>query len=373
MALLAFCQIACTSFPEYPVSANFLGERIETTVDSSEAQYYLNEYLQGKRNEPELDQQITELYFSDSESVPDREALLLISENFSNDFAALYFADRLYAEPENKRLLQAFNRNLMVSEKELFEPPDGYEQYSVLLVPGWNYLNNGKITGSNLEVPREYMNRLGVDNHLINIPATRGVYQSVPVIRQAIEAFSKKNRKIIIVGASSAAPSIHYTLGYEVPGDQLDSVVAWINLGGIVHGSPLIDYFQEWPQKLVFNSVAFLRGWDRDEILTMSSKQTRKRVPQLKLPGHIKVINYIGLSLTGDLSQHARYKYPYLADQGPNDGLTLLADIVVPDSLSLIAARSDHYFQGDPLIKEKTIAILKLIIESAEKGKGFRY
>ncbi|MFT5503551.1 MAG: hypothetical protein ACI845_003253 [Gammaproteobacteria bacterium] len=371
MAFLTFCQMACTSFPEYPVAADFLGERIETTVDSPAAQYYLNEYLQGNRKEPELDRKITRLYSNNTKSVPDRNDLLLIAQQYSNDFAALYFADRLYAEPENSRLERAFNKNLNLSEKELFEPPEGYEQYSVLMVPGWNYLNNGKITGSDLEVPREYISRLGVDNYLVNVPATRGLHQSVPIIRQAIEKFSKNHRKIIIVGASSAAPSIHYTLGHEMAAEQLDSVVAWINLGGIIHGSPLIDYFQEWPQKLVFNTVSFLRGWDRDEILTMSAEQSRKRVPQLTLPAHLKVINYIGLSLTGDLSQHARYKYPYLADQGPNDGLTLLADIVVPNSLSLVAARSDHYFQGDPLIEEKTIAILKLLIESIEKGGGF--
>jgi hypothetical protein len=138
-------------------------------------------------------------------------------------------------------------------------------------------------------------------------------------------------------------------------------------LGGILQGSPLVDYFQKWPQKLVMNMVLLFWGWDNDEIMTMSVQQTRERTKTLELPPDLIVINYLGLSLTGNLSPLSIYKYPIIEDQGPNDGLTLLVDIIAPGSITLIATGSDHYFSQDPEIDFKTIAIVNTIIEIIEQ------
>ncbi len=78
------------------------------------------------------------------------------------------------------------------------------------------------------------------------------------------------------------------------------------------------------------------------------------------------VINYLGLSLTGSLSSLSTYKYPIIADEGPNDGLTPLVDIIAPGSMTLVATSSDHYFAEDPEIDNKTIAILKTVLEMIE-------
>ena len=47
-----------------------------------------------------------------------------------------------------------------------------------------------------------------------------------------------------------------------------------------------------------------------------------------------------GLSLTGSLSSPSTSKYPLIADQGSNDGLTPLVDIIAPNSLTLVATGS---------------------------------
>jgi hypothetical protein len=71
----------------------------------------------------------------------------------------------------------------------------------------------------------------------------------------------------------------------------------------------------------------------------------------------------MGLSLTGNLSSLSTCKYPLIADQGPNDGLTPLVDIIAPNSLTLIATGSDHYFGEDPQINLKIIAMVKTILD----------
>ena len=43
-----------------------------------------------------------------------------------------------------------------------------------------------------------------------------------------------------MVGASAADAAIHYTLDKLLDEHELEHVIAWINLGGILQGSPLL-------------------------------------------------------------------------------------------------------------------------------------
>ena len=370
LLFLLLAVIGCSSFPKYPVEAEFLDDQMSTTVDSSVAQYYLNYYLQDKKNNPELDREIDLVYQNYPEKLPGRDDLAQISQQFSNDFAALFLADRLWQDQRNRSVQKAFHRQMALPREELFTPPVSVGDYLVLLVPGWNYVANGHITGSDFAAPRRLIDKLGIENHLVLVPPNGSVMQSADLIAASVTRHSGNDKKIVIVGASAAGPSIHYTLGKLLDHDELESVVAWINLGGILHGSPLVDYFQEWPQKIALNLAIAWLGWDHEEIMTMSASRSRERVKMLNLPPDLLVINYLGLSLTGNLSSLSTYKYPLIADQGPNDGLTPLVDIIAPDSMTLIATRSDHYFAEDPEIELKTIAILKTVLEMIESGNS---
>jgi polyferredoxin len=53
----------------------------------------------------------------------------------------------------------------------------------------------------------------------------------------------------------------------------------------------------------------------------------------------------------------------------PNDGLTLLRDVIAPNSLTIIALGSDHFFAEDPKINAKTIALTILVISYLEGKK----
>ncbi len=81
----------------------------------------------------------------------------------------------------------------------------------------------------------------------------------------------------------------------------------------------------------------------------------------------ILVINYIGLPLSGAVSQYAADYYSKLAAKGPNDGLSFLPDMVAPDSLTIIAPGMDHFLAEDPMINDKTIAMMKVVIAYLER------
>jgi hypothetical protein len=370
LPVILVLQFGCAYHAKYPVTGTLLDETIDTTVDSAEAQYYLNHYLQGQRLDAELDRRIDLVYRDHPSPIPDRDDLRRVAGSFSNDFAALFLADRLWQDRKNRKLQRIFNRYMGLPRSELFVPPPATEDLLVLLVPGWNYVDNGHVTGSDFAAPRRLIDQLGIDNELVLVPSNGSVQQSAELIAERIVEQGSGGRRIILVGASAAGPAIHYTLGKLLEPRRLAPVIAWVNLGGILQGSPLIDRFQQYPQKLLLDLVVALRGWDIDEIMTLSAAQSRQRVKTLQLPQELLVINYLGLSLTCNLSSLSAYKYPLIAGEGPNDGLTPLSDIIAPGSMTLVATRSDHYFGEDPLIDDKTIAMLKTILELIDDSSG---
>ena len=86
--------VACSSEPTFPVKGELSGEKINTTVDSMMAKYYLENYLQGKKNNPGKDKEIDNLYLRQNKAIPSREELKIISRKYSVDFTARFVVDR---------------------------------------------------------------------------------------------------------------------------------------------------------------------------------------------------------------------------------------------------------------------------------------
>ncbi len=369
--LVILFTVGCSfSTPKIPVKGKLIGESITTTVDSEIAKYYLENYLQNNRTNSEFDRKIDQVYQQYGFSLPNREELKKMSQSFSVDFAALFFAGQLWRMDANRKIQNAFREKMAETKVSLqngrAHPIPDSSSYLTLFVPGWGYQENGHITGADFAMPRKLISSLGIENHLVEIPSMGSVEENAEFLRKEIVRYSKSQKKIIIAGASSAGPAIHLVLGKLLHPEQLKHVKAWVNFGGILQGSPLVDYLQEWPKSWIFQLVLWYEGWEKESFLSMSAKRSRERFKMLSVPKHIVVINYLGISLSGEISQYSHDKYPILRKEGPNDGLTLLTDIVAPDSMTIIAVRSDHFFAEDPEINLKTVALTKAIISHLE-------
>jgi len=364
---LLLIPVGCTTIPEYPVNSELLGEKVHTNVDSEIARYYLENYLQGIKNNSVFDQQIDLLYKNQGDSQLNREELKQIAVNFSVDFAAIFLADHLWSNKDNRNLQNTFRLFVQGKEDSTYSYSIKYSDYMLLFVPGWDYVENGHITGADFAKPRVLVTDLGIENHLVEIPPNGSVEENANYLSKELIVRGQSGKKIIIVGASSAGPAIHLSLGEQLSKDQLKSVAAWVNVGGIIQGSPLVDYYLQWPQRWLFNIVLWYVGWDKDKLVSMSAKASRKRFSRLSLSNSVLVINYLGLSLSGQLSEYSKTRYLLLAPEGPNDGLTLLADVILPGSMTIIATGSDHFFAEDPLIDVKTVALTKTVISYLQK------
>lgn len=371
LLLLAGCS---ASIPRIAVRGELMGQVVDTTVDSPIARYYLEHYLQRARMVPEYDRKIDRLYRQSDSAVLNRERLQFIAASFSVDFAALYLADRLWENAANRQLQTLFMRYVNEiktrarKSRALLIP--AASDYFVLFVPGWDYKKNGHLTGADFAVPRILMTELGLKNHLVEIPSNGSVEENARVLAGNILRHSREGKTMILVGASSAGPAIHLALGELLSPQQLHAVGAWVNLGGILQGTPLIDRFRRWPGSCLLQLAAWHEGWDKEAVLSMSAERGRERFQRLQLPPHILVFNYLGLALSGEISRYSRDRYPVLRRHGPNDGLALLADMITPGSMTIVALGSDHFFAEDPAIHIKTIALAQTVIHQLERNKA---
>jgi len=363
-ALTCLVLGACSSIPRIPATGEFVGQSVATTVDAEVARYYLESYSQGRHENREMDEKISALYRSLGNSLPSREELKAISVAFSVDFAALFFADRLLSNACNKTLNRLFARYL---ENDARVDRNISASYQILFVPGWDYVSNGGLTGADFAKPRELATRAGFENHLVKLPPTGSVEAGARVLAAEIARHRRSGKAILLAGTSSAGPAIHLALGELLDQQELSSVKVWLNLGGILGGTPLVDYFEGQPQRMLLDFYAWAKGWDRQAIPSMGTVASRARFSRLQLNSDIVVINYVGIPLSGQLSQYSGTGYRMLRSDGPNDGLVLLTDVIAPGSLTVVALGSDHFFAEDPEIDRKTVALMKLVVAYANK------
>ena len=343
-----------------PARGRFHGFELDTTVDSESARYYIEGYAQGRVTNPQLHDAIEALKRDFGDRIPNHLDLHRLAQAQSVDFAALFFADQLLSLERNAATNRRFRMHLdrALRGDGLVADPDGIV---VVLVPGYDYRNTGYATGADLQEQVAILGRLGLRVEFVDVDPIGTVLEGAGVVGEALARLGEE--QIVIAGPSSAGPAIHTALGRLSPGS---GVLAWLNLGGTLHGVPLLDWFQRFPQRVVFDTVVWAQDWRRDSFESLTTRVLRERFEQLSIPTDIQVFNYISMSLSGDISDFGWDKYLLMRFNGPNDGLSLLPDLLFPEGRTIVSPKGDHFFAEDPLIEEKSVALILTVLESID-------
>ena len=133
-----------------PARGRFHGFELDTTVDSESAQYYIESYAQGRVNDPQLHQAIDQLKRDFGDRIPNHLDLHGFAHTQSVDFATLFFADQLLSLDRNAAVNRRFRMNVdrVLREETVVADSDGIV---IVLVPGFDYKENGHVTGADLQ------------------------------------------------------------------------------------------------------------------------------------------------------------------------------------------------------------------------------
>jgi hypothetical protein len=339
--LSALLLSACAGLP---VRGMVGGQPIETRVDSEVARYYLASYLAGKHSDASLDERIDRVYQSVNGELPDRAELKRLSDEFSVDFAALYLADQIARTPVNRRFRNVFDQAYDYTRKALPEGrlklPAAVADYEMLFVPTYLY-KRFTFTGADFAAPRAALQRVGFTSHFVETDEIGAVEANADLVIAAIRARAQGGRRLIIVSASKSGPEVALALTRLGPAETRH-VAAWINTVGALQGSPMAD------ERLGPEIDLILGRTDagRESIMTARSRQ---RFESFRIPEHVLVVNYFGIPVSGSISFLARRGFFPMRKHGPNDGVLLLSDMILPGGVTLAELGSDHFLLNDHL------------------------
>jgi hypothetical protein len=345
-----------------PVRGSVGMQTIETRVDSEAARYYLEHYLAGKRSDEALDERIDRVYQSANGGLPDRRELKRLSDEFSVDFAALYLADQITHSPVNRRFRIAFDNAYNYTRKALprgrVKLPATAADYEVVVVP--IYLYKRLIgSGADLAAPRAALEKVGLPCHFVETQDDGAVEANADLVAAAIRARMQSGRRLIVISASKSSPEVALALTRLEPAETRH-VAAWINVAGVLQGSPLAD-------EHLFRELEFLVGEvDVAGEESLTTLRGRRRFDSFHVPEHVLVVNYLGIPVTGSISFWGRRGFYSLRKHGPNDGVSLLSDMTIPGGVTLADLENDHFMRGKPL-DITTVALAMTVIRWLEK------
>lgn len=370
--MLVACVLqACGEIPRIPVRAGVNGQEIFTTVDSEIAAYYIADYLSGRRSRPELDSIINAVHSHSGSGLPARNLLRNLTREHSTDFAALVLWRMLSAKPRNQVAATLFAKELegigrhaeTGSLCEDLIPRD----YLILFAPGWFYRSQPE-NGADFARPRAVLDAAGARTLLLETDENGSIERNADEIAKTVLNVSRIERKIILVSASKAGPEVALALSTLRQSGSLHGVKAWVNIGGVLRGSALADEALRWPVRW-YVKLFVIGGRTFEGIEGLNTASSAKRADTIRLPREILVMNYVGIPLSGQVSDRARLGYSLMRNEGPNDGLTQIIDEIPSGSITIAELGLDHFF-GHPQIHVRTVALARTVIRYLETQRG---
>ncbi|HZD42080.1 MAG TPA: hypothetical protein VE131_15260, partial [Terriglobales bacterium] len=210
--LLRFLSIAAgllglASCTGLPARGSIGGQRLDARVDSEIARYYLQNYLADKRTDPAWDARIDRIYKNTNHHLPNRADLKELSDKFSNDFAAMYFAEQIMRVPANRRFARAYNQAYDEARKAFaagnLTLPAAARNYEALVVPSYLY-KRALANGADLSAPRAALEKAGLPCYFVETSDDGPVEANARIIETAIQAHASSNRRLIIISASKS-------------------------------------------------------------------------------------------------------------------------------------------------------------------------
>lgn len=337
LCIVAFV-VGCSSVPRVAASGRVADYEFQGPVDHPVA----GDYLEGRPLPAGLEK--LRRHVRSSGEVPSRQVLAQLAKEYSPDVATLLFLEALSVRPEARHLRESFERELAIvgvlgAERAPPEPP---EDLLVLMVPGWFYQSHGHETNADFRIQRRLYEQWRIPHRLVPIDENGTVENNARIIAAAVREASTHHR-VFLVSASKSGAEVALALGRELSTQDANRVVGWLSIVGAVRGSPLADSALDSALCPLIRVQLAFEGFDLAGLESMRATTARPAFEALRFPAHVRMFSLIAVPLSGQVSERASFTYGRLREFGPNDGLTLLADEMIPGSVPLVLPGADHY------------------------------
>jgi hypothetical protein len=236
----------------------------------------------------------------------------------------------------------------------------------LVIVPGAFYRENPR-SGADGRLLREQAERLGCPTEIIPTASTGSVHENARILCDWLAARSaESDRPLLLASLSKGGADVKMALAEPGAARAFANVTAWINLCGILHGTPMAEWLLSWNVGAVLNRLYYrLRGRRLGFLHDLRYGPGHPLDVELRLPVHIQLISIVGFPLREHLTRGiARRCHARLTPLGPNDGGLVLADVCALPGLVYPVWGADHYLQPKTDVSALIAAILQSLGES---------
>jgi hypothetical protein len=221
-------------------------------------------------------------------------------------------------------------------------PPDDVR---LAIVPGAFYREHPR-SGADGRVVRAQAERLGWPIELIPVASTGSVLENARTICDWL-AMQRESR-VVLVSLSKGGTDVKLALQQAGARDAFRRVVSWINLCGILSGTPMADWMLSRRVGAVLNRLYYRMLGIRLDFLRDLRRQPGGPLDfRLEVPAHLQMISVVGFPLRRHLtSAMASRCHRRLGVLGPNDGVIVLADACELPGLIYPVWGADHYLRS---------------------------
>lgn len=275
--------------------------------------------------------------------IPGQAWLRDLSREVSLDFAALTFAQAIGADARSRAVQTVLRRSVdegPVRSEEILRRPGAFP-YTVLFAPSWLYRSHPE-TGSDFGRQRGLLDRLGIANRLIATAESGSIEDNAAVIASAVREAGRRKEAVVVVSASKSGAEVAFALTRLLERDEAAGVVAWLNIAGALHGTPLADTAIRPPVSWIARAIFWVTRWDWAGLASMAAEPSRRRLASARMPDPIAVVNVVAVPVSGSVGFEVFFGYEILRHHGPNDGVVLLADTVWPKGANVVILGADH-------------------------------
>lgn len=287
----------------------------------------------------------------------DADALVELTRQRGIDWATALLFHRIATSPRHGPFIRRIE-TLRASPLQLEQPLPG-----VLIVPGAYYAEYPHVGGDGRFV-REPAAEMGFSSAMVPCRSVAPLAESAACV---IATLLAHDRPVILVSLSKGGSDVKLALRDPRAADAFRRVIAWIDLSGLLEGTPVVDRVLDTPHLRLAASLLF--AWKRHDYRFLHDLSARPGAAldfPLQTPAHIRTIHVAGFPMTRHLTTPLlRRNHRRLVPRGPNDGNMLLSGLLTRPGQIYPIWGADHYLRPSWDVRTLVKAILADACSSA--------
>jgi hypothetical protein len=280
--------------------------------------------------------------------IPDREELQRQVATHGIDLATAIFYQSILASSNSGPFIRAV-------DAEAAAPLPTKSRTRVLLVPALYYQELPEYGGDGQAIA-SIAQACGLQVTIAPLLSKGSLSDNANILWKSLSALEDdgEGNKVILLSLSVGGGEVRIMFAEHAGSEQLQRLTGWINICGLVKGIPLASQLLRNPlRRLHTQTVCKVIGLDFGLVCELDPAHAFWQ-GAMSLPVQLPVVNLLGVPLHSHVQQRSLFKrYEWMQEMGPNDGMSLLSDLMVEPGLTYPLWGADHYFrtpQVSPLL-----------------------